>query len=174
VMTTNNPSETDIRIVSDLEIVMSRTFKAPRELVYQACTQPRHLAEWWGPRGYTLPVCEMDVRPGGTYRFVQRGTDGADHPFSGVFREVVPPERLVMTQIYEPFPDHELLVTIELEDLGDNRTRLNEHMLFDSVQSRDGMIAAGMEYGARDSMDRLAELLDVLLQSEAGPAGRIP
>ena len=155
-------SDTEISIVSDLEIMMSRTFSAPRELVYQACTQPRHMAQWWGPRGYTLPVCEMDVRPGGAYHFVQRGTDGSDHPFSGVFREVVPPERLVMTQIYEPYPDNELVVTINFRDLGNGQTRLEEHMLFDSVQSRDGMVAAGMEAGARDSMDRLAELLQAM------------
>jgi uncharacterized protein YndB with AHSA1/START domain len=155
-------SDTDIRVISDLEIVMTRTFDAPRELVYQACTQAKHMAQWWGPRGYALPVCEMDVRPGGAYRFIQRGTDGGEHVFYGVFREVAPPRHLVMTQVYEPYADHEVVVSIDFEELPDNRTRLNEHMLFDTVESRDGMLAAGMEYGARESMDRLAEQLQVM------------
>ena len=161
-MTTMSRNDTEITVTSDTEIEMTRTFDAPRELVYEACTQPRHMAQWWGPRGYTLPVCEMDVRTGGTYRFVQRGTDGSEHPFHGEFREVAPPSRLVMTQIYDPFPQSQVVVTISFDDLGNGRTRLSEHMLFDSIESRDGMLQAGMEYGARESMDRLAEQLEVI------------
>jgi uncharacterized protein YndB with AHSA1/START domain len=104
----------------------------------------------------------MDVRPGGGYRFVQRGTDGGEHEFYGIFREVTPPSRLVMTQVYAPYPDHEVVVSIDFEEVAENRTRLNERMLFDTVESRDGMLAAGMEYGARESMDRLAEQLEVM------------
>src|SRR5690348_4483907 len=114
--------ELEIRVVSDLEIAMSRTFEAPRELVYQACTQAKHMAQWWGPRGYSLPVCEMDVRAGGGYRFVQRGTDGGEHEFYGIFREVTPPSRLVMTQVYAPYPDHEVVVSIDFEEVAENRT----------------------------------------------------
>ena len=161
-MTTMSRNETEIRVTSDVEIEMTRTFDAPRELVFEACTRPEHMAQWWGPRGYTLPVCEMDVRPGGTYRFVQRGTDGGEHPFHGEFREVSAPSRLVLTQIYDPIPQSELLITISFEEIGERRTRLREHMLFDSIQSRDGMLQAGMEYGARDSMDRLEEQLEVM------------
>jgi uncharacterized protein YndB with AHSA1/START domain len=154
-----SPNDTLITVASDLEIQMSRTFQAPRELVYEACTQARHMAHWWGPRGFTLPVCEMDVRPGGAYRFVQRGPDGGEHPFHGEFREVQPPVRLVLTQIYDPYPESEVLVSINFEDLGGGRTRLDQHMQFDSVESRDGMLQSGMEHGARESMDRLSELL---------------
>jgi uncharacterized protein YndB with AHSA1/START domain len=161
-MTTTNRNDTEIRVTSDTEIEMSRTFDAPRELVYAACTRPEHMAQWWGPRGYTLPVCEMDVRPGGAYRFVQRGTDGAEHPFHGEFREVSAPSRLVLTQIYDPYPQSEVVITIAFDDLGEGHTRLRQHMLFDSVQSRDGMLQAGMEYGARDSMERLDEQLQVM------------
>ncbi len=156
------PNETSIRVVSDLEIELMRTFEAPRELVYQACTEPRHMTQWWGPRGFTLPVCEMDVRPGGAYRFVQRDADGGEHPFHGEFREVQPPARLVLTQIYDPIPQSEVLLTLTLDEVGEGRTRLRQQMRFDSIQSRDGMLQSGMEWGARQSMDRLAELLQAL------------
>ena len=160
-MTTSSKSSdaTTFEIVSELEIEMSRVLDAPRELVFEACTEPRHMMEWWGPSRYSLPVCEMDTRPGGTYRFVQRADDGGEHPFSGEFLEVVRPERLVMTQVYEPFPDHPMLVSINFEDLGDGRTRLIDRMRFDSIESRDATLASGMEPGARESYERLAALL---------------
>ncbi|MBV8716976.1 MAG: SRPBCC family protein, partial [Chloroflexi bacterium] len=127
--------------------------------VYQVCTEAQHMAEWWGPAKLSLPVCEMDVRPGGTYRFVQRDDDGTEYPFRGEFREVVAPSRLVMTQIFEPYADHEMLVTLTFEDLGNGRTRLTDHMRFDTIESRDATLAAGMESGARESYDRMAALL---------------
>ena len=161
-MPTSTTPETTFTQTSELEFVMTRVFDAPRDLVFAACSEPRHMAQWWGPRGYTLPVCEMDVRPGGTYRFVQRGTDGNLHPFHGTFHEVVPPERLVMTQVYDPYPMSELLVSLVFEDLGNGRTRMVDTMRFDSVQSRDGMIASGMERGARESYTRLAEHLETM------------
>ena len=159
MMTSSETHPTTFDVVSDLEVVMTRVFDAPRELVYQVCTEAQHMAEWWGPAKLSLPVCEMDVRPGGTYRFVQRDDDGTEYPFSGEFREVVAPSRLVMTQIFEPYADHEMLVTLTFEDLGNGRTRLTDHMRFDTVESRDATLAAGMESGARESYDRMAALL---------------
>jgi len=159
VMTSSETHPTTFDVVSDLEVVMTRVFDAPRELVYQVCTEAQHMAEWWGPAKLSLPVCEMDVRPGGTYRFVQRDDDGTEYPFRGEFREVVAPSRLVMTQIFEPYADHEMLVTLTFEDLGNGRTRLTDHMRFDTIESRDATLAAGMESGARESYDRMAALL---------------
>jgi uncharacterized protein YndB with AHSA1/START domain len=161
-MTTSTSPETTFVQKSELEFEMSRVFQAPRELVFAACTEPRHMAQWWGPRGSTLPVCEMDVRPGGTYRFVQHAPDGSLHAFHGTYREVARPTRLVMTQIYDPYPTSEMLVTVTLEDLGDGRSRMTDTMLFDSIESRDGSLSAGMESGARQSYDRLAEQLDTM------------
>jgi uncharacterized protein YndB with AHSA1/START domain len=163
-MTTGTTPDNDIRFtqLSELEFVMSRVFNAPRDLVFKACTEPRHLAEWWGPRGYTLTTCEMDLRAGGTYRFVQRAPDGNTYAFHGDYREVVPPERLVMTQIFDPYPMSELLVSLTFEDLGGGRTRLVDTMRFDSIESRDGSLSAGMEHGARESYERLAEHLEAL------------
>ncbi|HEY1292545.1 MAG TPA: SRPBCC family protein [Chloroflexota bacterium] len=159
--TSNTPDATFVQ-TSELEFVMTRTFTARRELVYAACTQPQHMAHWWGPRGYTLTVCEMDVRTHGTYRFVQRAPDGNDYAFHGAYREVAPPERVVLTQIFDPYPTSELLVTLAFEDLGDGRTRLVSTMRFDSVESRDGSLSSGMEHGARESYDRLAEHLETM------------
>ena len=163
-MMTSSKSETSttFEVVSELEVVMTRVLDAPRELVFEACTEARHMSQWWGPARYSLPVCEMDTRPGGTYRFVERAEDGGEHPFRGEFLEVVPPERLVLTQIYEPYPDHPMQVTLTFEDLGDGRTKLIDRMRFDSVESRDANLAAGMEAGARESYDRLAEHLQTM------------
>jgi uncharacterized protein YndB with AHSA1/START domain len=163
VTTTTKPQNpTTFEIVSDLEVVMTRVFNAPRELLFEACTQAKHMSQWWGPGEFSLPVCEMDARPGGTYRMVQRAPDGNEYPFRGEFREVVPPERVVMTQIFEPYAEHPMLVTISFEDLGDGRTRLTDRMLFDTVESRDGTMQAGMESGARESYERLADHLQTM------------
>ena len=145
---------------SDLEIVMTRDFDAPRELVFEAHTKCEHLEQWWGPRKYTLAVCEMDFRPGGKYRFVHRGPDGVEeHGFRGEYREIVPPERIVWTFEWEGMPGHVSVDTLTLEDLAGGRTKLTARSLFDSVEDRDGMLQSGMEEGASETWDRLAELV---------------
>lgn len=146
-------------------VVMTRTFDAPRELVWKAWTEPEHVARWWGPRIYTNTVLEMDVRPGGRWRIEQRAGDGIVHRFKGEYREVVRPERLVNTFIYEDdagtFEDRPVLETYTFEE-EDGRTKLTAVSVFGSVADRDGMAASGMEGGARESLDRLAELLATL------------
>lgn len=147
---------------SEREIVMTRVFDASRELVFEAHSKCEHLANWWGPRKYTLAVCEMDFRPGGAYRFVHRGPDGVEeHGFRGEYREIVPPERIVWTFEWEGMPGHVSVDTLTLEDLG-GRTKLTAHSLFDSVEDRDGMLQSGMEEGARETWDRLAELVQTM------------
>src|SRR5262245_19835210 len=81
------------------ELTITRMFDAPRALVFKAWTDPGHVAQWWGPKGFTNPVCEIDLRPGGALRIVMRGPDGIDYPTTGVFREIVEPERLVFTNV---------------------------------------------------------------------------
>jgi uncharacterized protein YndB with AHSA1/START domain len=97
---------------SDREICMTRLFDAPRHLVFEAMTKPEHVTQWWGRlgEGYSVPICEIDLRPGGAWRFVNRHPKG-EAVFYGVYREIAPPERLVFTEIYEPFPDAESVVT---------------------------------------------------------------
>ncbi len=152
-----------VTLPSDLEVVLTRVFDAPRRLVFEACTRPEHVARWWGPHGSTLTVCEMDLRPGGAWRFVLRGPDGREHPFKGVYREIVPPERVVQTFIYdvEGIRDHEALETLTLDEQ-DGRTTLRVTVLHQTKEARDGHLQSGMEAGAAQSYDRLAELLKAM------------
>ena len=155
-----------LTLPSDREIAVERTFDAPRSLVFEAMTGCEHMSKWWGPRYLTLEVCEIDLRPGGAYRFVQKAPDGTLHPFKGVYREVAAPERIVFTQIYdvEPFSIHEAVVTSVLTER-DGKTMLAQTLVFGSRETRDGMIASGMESGEAESFDRLDELLAELGQA---------
>jgi uncharacterized protein YndB with AHSA1/START domain len=146
---------------SDREIGMTRVFDAPRELVYQAYTNPNHVPHWWGPRRMTTTVDTMDVRPGGAWRIVQRDPEGNEYGFCGEYREVVPPERLVYTFEFEGMPGHILMETVTFEEQ-DGKTTVTSTALFDSVEDRDGMLESGMESGAIESWDHLQELLDRL------------
>ena len=151
---------------SEREIVMTRTFDAPRELVFEAMSKAEHMREWWGPRGFTMPVCEMDFRVGGAYRFVQRGPDGDEYAFRGEFREIAPPERISWTFEFEGMPGNVSVDTMELTE-EDGRTTITSTSIFDSVEQRDGMLQSGMESGAAETYDRLAELLEKLEEERA-------
>jgi uncharacterized protein YndB with AHSA1/START domain len=140
-------------------ILMSRVFEAPRKLVWEACTTPWHMAAWWGPRGFTNNILEMDVRTGGTWRIEQRAPDGNTYTFWGEYQEVTPMQRLMHTQRFLDSPP--AYVTITFEDIGGG-TRLTSAIRLDTLEGRDGMLASGMEKGARESLDRLAELLETL------------
>jgi len=146
---------------SDREIVMTRVFDAPRELVFEAHTSCEHLKHWWGPRRYELTVCDLDFRPGGAWRFVQRGAGGEEFAFRGEFREIVPPERIVWTFEFEGMPGHISVETLTLEDIG-GKTRLTARAVYDSVEDRDAMLQSGMEEGAAETWDRLAEHLQAM------------
>ena len=148
------------------EIVITRVFDAPRELVFKAYTDPKLLPQWFGPRDYTTIVDKMEARPGGLWRFVQRNQDGEEFAFHGVHHDIVPPERIVATFEYEGVPGHVLLQTLTLEPQG-QKTRLVEQLLFQSVADRDGMVASGMQRGSDDSMDRMAEILENLKAKRA-------
>ena len=143
---------------SDLEIAMSRVFDAPRELVFKVCTDPNLVPQWWGPRGLDTTVDKMDMRPGGVWRFVQRGPDGSEYAFHGEYQEVVPPERIVDTFEFEGMLGHVIIETMILEE-HDGKTRLVGTSLFQTVEDRDGMLKSGMQEGWSESLDRLEELL---------------
>ncbi|MBA2425301.1 MAG: SRPBCC family protein [Actinobacteria bacterium] len=151
---------------SDREIVMTRTFDAPRGLVWEALSKPEHMREWWGPRGFTMPVCEIDLRVGGAYRFVQKGPDGAEYGFRGEYREIVPPERIGWTFEFEGMPGSISVDTMTLTE-EDGKTTITSTSVFDSVEQRDGMLQSGMETGAAETYDRLAELLEKMQESIA-------
>jgi len=143
---------------TDREIHIERVFDAPRDKVFAAFTNPELIPEWWGPRGTTTIVDEMDVRPGGSWRFVGRGADGSETAFRGTYREITPPERIVQTFEWEGMPGHVSVETAVFEDLGD-RTRLVATSLFHTTEERDGMLHSGMEGGMNETYDRLDEVL---------------
>ena len=143
---------------ADHEIVITRLFDAPRRLVFDAMTRPEHVRRWWGllDERYSVPVCEIDLRPGGAWRFVGRGPMG-EVVFYGVYREIVPPTRVVFTEIYAPFPDAESVVTaVFTEESG--KTRLSASCTYPSREVRDIVIKSGMEKGAALSYDRLEDV----------------
>ncbi|HKV32385.1 MAG TPA: SRPBCC family protein [Candidatus Dormibacteraeota bacterium] len=148
------------------EIIITRVFDAPRELVFKAYTDPILVPQWFGPREYTTIVDKMEARPGGLWRFVQRNQEGDEFAFHGVHHDIVAPERIVATFEFEGVPGHVLLQTLTLEPQG-QKTRLVEQLLFQSVADRDGMVASGMQRGSDDSMDRMAEILEDLKAKRA-------
>lgn len=144
---------------SEQEIQLTRLFDAPRHLVFEAMTKPEHVREWWGRlgEGYSVPVCEIDLRPGGAWRFVSRHPKG-EAVFYGEYREITPPGRLVFTEIYAPFPDIVSVVTaIFTEERG--KTRLTVTSRYPTLEVRDLVLGTGMERGAGLSYDRLEELV---------------
>ena len=158
-MSADTSSATKMTLPSDREILIERVFDAPRRLVFEALTRPEHVAHWYGPRAMTLSSCEIDLRVGGAWRYVLRDPAGNDFGFSGEYREVVPPERLVSTENFEGIPPgHDYLVTVTLDEQ-DGRTTLRSHLQYKSPEDRDGHIQSGMEPGMRESYDRLAERL---------------
>jgi uncharacterized protein YndB with AHSA1/START domain len=152
---------------SDREIVMTRVFDAPRDLVFEAHTSCEHMSHWWGPRKYEIASCEMDFRPGGTWRIVHRGPGGEEYGFRGEFREIVRPERITWTFEWEGMPGHVSVDTLTLEEQ-DGKTTLMSISVFDSVEDRNGMLESGMESGAAETYDRLDEYLEVLKGGTAG------
>ena len=157
-MAQNDSSALTLSLPSDLEIVMTYVFDAPRHLVFEAHTKCEHLKHWWGPAKYAVTACENDLRPGGSWRIVQRDSGGNEFAFHGEYREIVPPERIVRTFEFEGMPGHVSVETLVLTEQG-GKTTLTPTALFDSKEDRDGMIASGMEGGANESMERLAEYL---------------
>lgn len=151
--------DTTLTVLSEREVVIQRTFDAPRRLVFDVLTQPEHVRQWWGLRDHEMVVCEIDLRVGGKWRYVLQAPDGSQHGFSGEYREIEPPERLVSTEGYEALPPgHDYVATVTLEEQ-DGRTLLSSHLEYRSVEDRDGHLSSGMEAGMRETYDRLAEHL---------------
>lgn len=150
-------SKATITTPADREIRVERIFNASRERVWQALTDPKLVAQWWG-RGNKLVIERLELKPGGHWRFVEHGDDGV-YGFEGRFAEVTPPERVVQTFEWDGMPGHVSLETCTLEDLGDGRTRLVTTSLFHTTQDRDGMLQSGMEGGLNESYAALDKVL---------------
>ncbi|BAY30202.1 hypothetical protein NIES2107_20460 [Nostoc carneum NIES-2107] len=149
-----------ITLPSDTEILITRVFNAPRRLVFDVWTQPEHVKRWFGGcTSTTMTVCEIDLRVGGAWRYVlQDSKNSTEHTFSGEYREIVPPERLVTTEIYEPVPNSDHLNILTLNEVG-GKTTLHIHIQHQSREQRDGHLQSGMEEGLSETLNRLEELL---------------
>jgi len=151
---TNSPA-LEVSTPTDRELVLTRTFDAPRTLVFEAYTSPEHLPHWMlGPPGWTMPVCEVDLRPGGAWHSVWRNSDGSMMEMRGVYKEVVPPERVVSTESWGgDWPETVNTIVFTEED---GRTTLTITILYPSKDARDAALQTGMTKGINLSYDRLA------------------
>jgi len=144
------------------EILITREFDAPRELVFIAYTDPKLYEQWIGPRGLEITLEKFESKNGGSWRYIQRDEEGNEFAFHGVNHEVLVPERIIGTFEFEGLPEsgHVILETARFEALADNRTKVTSQSVFLSVEDRDGMIQSGMEEGMNESYERLDELLE--------------
>ncbi len=147
---------------ADREIVLSREYDAPRELVWRAYTEPAHVASWWGPNGFTNTVHEMEVRVGGRWRFIMHGPDGTDYPNRIVYQEVVRPERLVFLHGEDVDDDPGAFhVTVTFDDL-DGRTRVTQRMLFATAAQKAEVEQFGAVELGKQTLDKLAAYLETM------------
>lgn len=157
-----NSNTFDVTMPSEEEIRMTRVFDAPRELVFDVMSKPEHIKRWWGclGEGYSVPVCEVDLRVGGKWRFVNRHPSG-EAEFYGEYREISRPDRIVFTEIFAQFPDTVSVVTSVLTE-ENGKTRMTATVRYPTKEVRDMVIGTGMAKGAGISYDRLEDLLETL------------
>ncbi|HTE91552.1 MAG TPA: SRPBCC family protein [Terriglobales bacterium] len=157
-----NPGNLKLAIRGDREIVITRAFDAPRKLVFDAFTKPELVKQWLlGPDGWSMPVCEIDLKVGGKYRYVwRRDKDGTEMGMGGVYREIVAPERIVATEKFDQswYPGEAVGTFVLAEQAG--KTTLTETILYESREARDGVLKSGMKKGVVASYDRLEKLLE--------------
>jgi uncharacterized protein YndB with AHSA1/START domain len=157
-MATKTKHETTLTLPSDREILMTRKFDAPREVVWECITDPNLIPKWWGFRADSTEVKKMDVRPGGKWQYITHTSGGEVVDFHGTYREVVAPEKLVYSFLFGDMPEGDGFVEITLVER-DGVTELRDRGVFSSKEERDAVIESGMESGARETYERLAELI---------------
>ncbi|NUS72447.1 MAG: SRPBCC family protein [Corynebacteriales bacterium] len=143
------------------DIVITRAFNAPKDIVFEAFTNPEHIPNWWGPAEYSTVIESAEMRPGGSWRYIQQDKDGNEYGFRGVYHDVVPNERIVSTFEFEGVPGHVALETVVFTEV-DGVTTYNGLSVFQSIEDRDGMVASGMREGFSEGMDRLEALIEKL------------
>ena len=155
----------EAQMVGEREIVFERVFAVPRTTLWRAYTDPERLAQWWGPEGWTLPFCSVDLRVGGAWHYCMRGPTGQESWGKAIYKEIVEPEHLVYTDNFadaegnlnQKFP--ELLVTVSFDERPDNHSKLTLHTLFASAVHREKLVAMGMAQGMRQAIDRLTKVV---------------
>jgi uncharacterized protein YndB with AHSA1/START domain len=154
-MTTSGTAK--VTLPADEQILITREFDAPKHLVYKAWTTPELVRRWWNAKRGEVTTCEIDLRVGGTWRYVMVTPDGMEVGFHGEFREIVPNERIVSTEVFEGMPEAAALNTLTLDE-EDGRTTLTVLVEHSSKEHRDGHINSGMEAGMQDAMDLLEQV----------------
>ncbi len=160
--TANGNRQATLTTPSDTEILVTREFDAPAPIVFDTWTKPEHVKNWYGLRSLKTTVCDVDLRVGGAWRWVQETDDGTEVGFSGVYEEIDRPGRLVFTQGYEQMPGAEIVVTLTFDE-HEGKTTLTSHMQCPSQELRDGMLQSGMEWGMNETYERLDELVATLV-----------
>lgn len=161
-MTIDRTGSAEVTLPSDTEIKIVRQFDAPAELVFDVWTTAHHVRNWWGWESDEMRVCEIDLRVGGMYRFVA-GNDDREVAFRGTYQEIERPHRLVVTEVYEPYPESESTNTLVLEE-SDGVTTMTIVVAHQSKEARDATIASGMESGLQHSLDRVDKVLAAELE----------
>lgn len=157
--------ETRIEVKASCELIMTRTFAAPRDLVWEAMSKPEYVKRWYGLSILTMTVCEIDHRVGGRWHFVLRAPDGSEHGFTGEYLQIQTPEKVVYTENYEPLgPGHEIRVTTTFTE-SEGVTTMVAVLLYQSEADRDAHLQSGMAVGANESHNRLAAVLAELVGS---------
>jgi uncharacterized protein YndB with AHSA1/START domain len=152
-----NTGTLKVTMPTDTEIVLTRVFDAPRQIVFDAFRKPELLKRWFGPHGWSLVVCEVDYRVGGGFRFVLEGPGGKKMGMRGIYREIAPPDRSVHVESFDDYPGESIVTSVFSEEMG--RTTLTATVTYPSREIRDMVAKSGMEHGAAESYDRLADLL---------------
>jgi uncharacterized protein YndB with AHSA1/START domain len=158
-----------VTMPSDREIVITREFDAPRAVVFEAWTKAEHVAQWWDPNGAPLAICEIDLRPGGAFRFVHQGAGGIAHPFTGAYREIAPPARLVFVTPVPPSGAETVGTLVFTEHKG--KTTLTMTMACASKEHRDALLKMRIDVGTSRTLDNLEAYLNTIGQQGAGIAG---
>ncbi|MGC4036170.1 MAG: SRPBCC family protein [Chitinophagaceae bacterium] len=159
------PTKNQTKITAEAgkqEIIITREFEAPRELVFKAFTDEKLIVKWLGPKDLKMKVLKFEPKSGGSYRYIHIDANGNEYAFRGVVHEVSAPERIIQTFEFEGLPEkgHVAMDTARFEALPGNRTRVTVQSVFQSVMDRDGMLMSGMERGVNDSHERLDEVLE--------------
>jgi uncharacterized protein YndB with AHSA1/START domain len=149
-----------VTLPSDREVVLTRVFNAPRRLVFEALSKPEHVLQWFGPRSCPIVECQMDFRLGGSWRYILRGADGGNMGMKGVYQEIAPPDRIVSTESFDDYPGESLNTLTLTEENG--QTTLRVTVRYPSAESRNAVLRSGMEKGAGETYDRLAEHLTTM------------
>ena len=152
-----NTGTLQVSTPTDKEIVMTRGFDAPRQMVFNAFSKPELLKRWFGPRGWSLVECTVDLRVGGGFRFILRGPDGRDMGMRGAYRQIDAPERSVHVESFDDFPGESVVTAVLTEENG--KTTLTTTVLYESKDVRDAVLQSGMEHGAAESYDKLEVML---------------